>query len=177
MRTTTGQDLGTQLMVSKHMPDSTRMQAARWEQSSGYMNKPEGGLWTSTLVDGISDWIRWCRGEGFGNVDDVPWWTLEPEPGATLLQIDGWDDLDLMMRVYGRSWGPIAGMNRKSLDFDAIKQAGYAGVNLTEHGARECHFGDWMSGYSLNAWDCESTVWLRWSFAVVAPVAREVVSA
>lgn len=164
--TITGAELGAQLMACTHRPESARFNVARFGERQSYLNKPEGGLWTSTLKNGESDWVRWCRVNEFGSVDDVPWWRLEPSPSATLLHIDDDADFHALMDAFGRDV-PVLG---RVFDFDKMKQCGYAGVHVTERAVAASRW-PWGTGMgSLDAWDCESTVWLRWSFVSATDV-------
>lgn len=168
----TGRELGTQLMVSERRPELSRFILASFSEDFGYMNKPLGGLWTSSLDNGISDWIRWCRVESFGAVDDKAWWHLTPDPEAQVLRIDASEDFHLVMETYGRVLSWSFHHHRQAIDFDAVLRDGYDGVNLTDRGAMECRFGGSFTGMDLNAWDCESTVWLRWAFTSVMPASE-----
>jgi hypothetical protein len=126
--------------------------------------KPNGGLWTSTLVDGSSAWVEWCRAEEFGEPDAQHWYVLEPDPAARVYIIDSLADLNRLIamyphpdkeqRLYSRFFGYI--------DFEAVSQD-YDAIHLTEA-------GQWATRYSepsLNGWDCESTVWFRWCFTSI----------
>ncbi len=166
---TTGMDLGTQLFVGNE-PDPLRIIPASTSSNYGYINKPRGGLWTSTLRDGASGWVDWCRSEDFGSVDTATWWLITPRDDARLVEIDSLSDLEMVLGTFC-----IAGLwthtpERRTIDFDAMIGAGFSGLHLTKNGASDCHVGDWLTGLSLKAWDCESTVWFHWSFTDICEV-------
>lgn len=127
--------------------------------------KPQGGLWTSTFLgrEELSGWAQWCRVESFG-YEKADLWLLTPDPAAEVYVVDTYRDLDMLHRLYGRThrW---EGMNGEwwedpYLDWPLIAER-WSGVRLTDEGQWATRLTD---PYNLYGWDCESTLWLRWSF-------------
>lgn len=120
--------------------------------------KPHGGLWTSTWTGDGSDWTRWCEDDGF-RVPSEEWsgLLLTPCADARIYTIDDIDDLRALVRQYPA--GDVADYVAVAREFDAI--------HLTDA-------GQWATRMTLDldlyGWDCESTVWFRWTFESAEPV-------
>lgn len=164
-------DLGPQLAVMDTMPHQSRMNAA-FNRARAYNNKPAGGFWTSTLhpVDQVSDWVRWCRQEDYGDVEGKQWWIVVPDPAKWLLVIDCYDDLRFALDRYRMDDEDRASWTGPQLDFNAMRDDGYAGLHLTERGNAQCHTFAGIDEPDLNGWDVESTVWFDWCFTDVQDV-------
>ncbi len=126
--------------------------------------KPAFGFWTSSFVNGQSDWMRWCEDEEFSIPDDRTWRgvLLTPHSNAKLACVDTYADLESLVREYGCPKGyrdeMMVDFEKLALDFD--------GMHLTERGqwaTRMTHPLD------LYGWDCESTVWFKWAFEETNP--------
>lgn len=160
-----GIDLGPQVFIGER-PDPLRLIPAYHDPLHTEMNKPGGGLWTSSeREDGTSGWIEWCQREDFGGVDVVPWWRLVPRPDTRLLRIDDEDEFRILLDHYGTATYP--GLpERLGFDFDAMVRDGYDGLHATERGFWSCRMSDDYAtiGLGLYTWDCESTVWFHWGF-------------
>lgn len=125
------------------------------------MNKPYGGLWTSTYNPEYgSDWIRWCIGNDFSTHFDG--FILYPKQDTRILTIDSLEDLKNIFSEYGLK-NELLFPFSECLDFEAISKD-YDGVNLTENGQWETRFS---FPHTLYGWDCESTVWTNWCFTKV----------
>lgn len=164
MRSVTGRALGPQIMVCEQQPNESRFTVIGGVEGR-YLNKPTGGLWTSSLKDGTSGWIEWCLGEAFGDVAATPWWKMTPDPAAVILQVETMADYRAIMETYGELYSdadPVPVFN-----WSRIAEDGYAGLNLTEAGAVACRWGGIEDGMCMYAWDCESTVWFSWAFESV----------
>lgn len=127
-----------------------------------YMNKPDGGLWTSS-TDSEWGWKDWCESENF-NVSRLNSYTkFNLKDTAKILVIDSLEDFynicdKYTLKLHG-SLELAMCMIGKLLDFEAIEADGYDGVLLTEMGNSQCHLPMSLAkpGYSdLNAWDCET---------------------
>ena len=164
-------ELGEQLFIGER-PDKALFNQAVHRDDRVFLNKPYGGLWTSSLVDGTSDWVRWCQGEDFGGVDVLPWWRVVVEPSTVVLEIDSYDDLLAIMKWGGVRSRPWDWMHKEmdALNFDVIRAAGFGGVHLTRAGASACRYGPGVGSPSLSSWDVESTVWLDWVFTDIVCV-------
>jgi hypothetical protein len=132
------------------------------------INKPEGGLWTSSFTpfeNYCSDWIRWMsRNMEDDMSDDCK--VIVPGADAEILEIDDKEEYLEVLREYG-----IKGeMGTKGLDFEKLAED-YDGIRLTDEGEmtlghpfdvveelRERGIADFHS------WDSESTVWFKNKF-------------
>lgn len=161
-----GANLGPQIHAGKQ-PTAKGFIPATDGSATSSRFKPNGGLWTSTLIDGTTGWVDWCRGEDFGGVDAHAWWQVTPEPDARVLVIDGERDLRAVAEAFPRDTGyvGIPYIPERTVSFEAMIAAGYAGLRVT-------HEGHWETRYlhgvlNTYSWDCESTVWLSWCFTDV----------
>lgn len=168
----TAADIGDQLFVGRE-PHHTKFQTADHTEARQFSQKPSGGPWTSSYINGASDWVRWCRSEEWGDVDNTMWWKLQAYPDTVLLQIDSFRDLSSIMAWCGIERDPGDRYSRKYLDWAAIRDAGFQGVHLTDNGNNECRSGRFDIGYDLNSWDVESTVWFEWVFTDIRPVPND----
>jgi hypothetical protein len=140
--------------------------------SYGWCKPIKGGLWTSTLKEEVwSDWCNWTWGEQFMYRDGEKAFILTVSSTAKIFEINGRDDVKWLKDRYIMTQGS-EGFAKSYLDelvrLDWTKVShDFDGVHLTEFGNRQLHLAD-MS-YSLNAWDAESTVWLRWAFTNCTP--------
>lgn len=145
--------LGVQAWVGSAAPEPSRL-----VKPYGDHTKPTGGLWTSTWdEDAGSGWTRWCDEEQFrGPQHEV--WLLTPDPEARVYTVDNYTHLERLHRMYG-----VAPLDYPTLRWEYIAER-YDAVHLTEDGQWRTRL---TRPYSLYGWDCESTVWLRWSFTAV----------
>ena len=128
--------------------------------AGGLMNKPEGGLWTSTLRDdGTCAWLEWCRAESWGLTDETKLYALEPASDIAVLEIDSFDDLQELLYQWRRKNIPPALERFAPLDFEAMAH-GIDAIHLTKRGERKTRY----STPGLYGWDCECTLWLQWAF-------------
>jgi hypothetical protein len=129
------------------------------------LNKPEGGLWTSTWKGEplLSRWVEWAAGEQFYTGEDKGW-VLTPKPGTKLAVITSREDYEALVEAC-----PMENdMGKWLLDYGDL-QHDYHGVWLTDGGQRETRH---MHGNveSLYGWDVESTLWLDWRVAGIEPI-------
>lgn len=152
-------------------------------QKPSFMNKPEygSGFWTSTYLPGkqaASDWVDWCMGERFPHVGEYRSYVLEVEESAFVLELDGPDSCHALMQLgymktdpYYEQKGLDLFAKRPQIDFEKLAEVGVAGVRLTENGNRIMHLNLYQPPdqpeFDFNAWDSESTLWLRWAFTKV----------
>ena len=127
-----------------------------------YMNKPDGGLWTSP-TDSEWGWKDWCESENF-NVSRLSSYTkFNLKDTAKILVIDSLEEFynicdKYTLKIHG-SLELAMLMMGKLLDFEAIEKDGYYGILLTDRGNIQCHLPLNLArpGYSdLNAWDVET---------------------
>lgn len=139
--------------------------------------KPTRALWTSSLYPKgkkvLSDWMEWCEDEGYlyGEPDYIH---LKALPDSKIFQIDGYNDLAYLFEKYGlfydhelqkkRITKSLTLPNMVELDFHSIA-VDYDILWLTKKGQIETHLS---MPYNLYGWDCESSVWLRDKFEVIA---------
>lgn len=159
IRTVSGDELGPQIFLGEHEPLEFRFIPVSSHQDRGW-GKPDGpcGFWTSSPTTQISGWAEWRASESFATGIQHSW-KLTPSPDAQIAQIDSYEDLRRLHLLYGRSddWA------KYWLDFSLVAER-FAGINLTDE-------GQWATRlthpYGLYGWDCESTLWLQWSFVKV----------
>jgi hypothetical protein len=136
-------------------------------------HKPSCGLWSSSYHrTRRSAWVRWCEQEEF-HVPALWQGTLFQPASCRVYTIDHYRDLELLARRFAlpqRLYPTIT----TDLDFEAML-AEFDAAHLTERGQRETHLLAGIDAdYSLNGWDCESVLWLRfppllWQQAIAFP--------
>ncbi len=122
-------------------------------------DKPEGGVWTSTVETSLfdpseplnTDWIRWCDTNKPEWVDGKHVYRLTPVQGAKILRIQTADQAEAFKTKYLKT-----GRFGTFIDYEQIAIDGYDGVRFGEKAHR--HVGPMF--------DCESTVWLTKRFDV-----------
>ncbi len=121
--------------------------------------KPLGGIWTSTLSRGKSDWVRWCIESGMDHwVEDCINYVLFPRK-CNVITISSLEDLEKLIARF-----PTKIMTGNDhICFETVAKY-YDAIHLTSKGLRECHLS---YPYDLYGWDCESTIWFRWCFKKV----------
>lgn len=124
-------------------------------------------MWTSTYKEhGLSDWCQWCLENEFWVRRDQPVfqaWELTVDLSAAIFVIDGRDDLKTLIERYPAP--PLAPNGQplgSTFEFPnwELVAADYDGVHLTARGQIATR---WYEP-NLYGWDCESTLWLHWSF-------------
>jgi hypothetical protein len=118
--------------------------------------KPTGGLWSSTLENGKSDWVEWCENERFFTTDSRDGWLLIPKVNIKLFEVNSYRDLENLYKNYS----VIKNDNYRIIDFEKMSND-FDGIHLTHKGRTETRCS---RPYHLNAWDVESTNWFRWCF-------------
>lgn len=126
--------------------------------------KPRGGLWTSTWTgpETISDWVRWCSGEHWGDHEGGFVSLLTPDPTAKVYLIDSLAALLALHERYPHResvarYGYTNWVDWRLVAFD------YDAVRLTQ----AAHFATRLTHPGTYSWDCESTCWFRWRFTDV----------
>lgn len=118
------------------------------------INKPCGGLWTSTeTTERSSGWIEWCRRECWWNTTERLIWRLHPQDDLDVLHVISITDLE--------PWFQPDVL--PTIDWEALFED-YHGVHLTTTGLRNTRFTFDTSTPSLYGWDCETTLWSEWVF-------------
>ncbi len=150
--------LGEQLFVSPRRPTPEAMEPIR---NAPY--KPLGGLWTSTLVSGGSDWSRTMRdamvvtGDRRLDADGtLHGWRLRPSRQARVVEIRGPTDLVWLLEHSGDVRTLADDEYVVSLNFEQLARY-YDGLHVTRRALSQC----WPR---LRRWHVESTVWFRWCF-------------
>jgi hypothetical protein len=124
--------------------------------------KPEGGLWTSTLLPKSgSDWVEWCAIEDFDAPYEKIWHVLKPLP-ARILVIDSLADLEAVLPKYSVKLA----LSLRYPDFEKLATA-WDAIHLTSRGQVETRLS---YPDNLYGWDSESTLWFRWCFDEVRRV-------
>ena len=164
VHTISGADLGVQVFLGKREPRADRLIPVTPSQGMFGSVKPMGGMWTSSPSAHISGWAEWCRGEQFSD-NAQQMWELVPSAEVELAEIDSLDDLKALHLLYGRS-EELVTYRHHWLDYSLIAER-YAGIHLTDNGQWATRL---TQPYNLYGWDCESTLWFRWSFGEVRHV-------
>jgi len=139
-------------------------------------NKPDGGLWTSTLISGRrSDWVSYCEEmEFYDRIRDR--WLLEVIEDPFLFVIDSLEDLLVLYELHGYVKRDVI-FDQPLIDWEGVAKT-YDGVHLTKKGQLETHMPEHLPHalrhLSLFGWDCECTLWFRWCFLSVTLLEEEV---
>lgn len=157
--------LPTQLFVHRTRPSPGQFVPPAGD-ANPVINKPKrGGLWTSSYHPRFgSRWVQWCLASEFAG-PVFRSWLLEVDEKARILVIDDVDDLVRVLQLY-RATNPDGLPDEPAFHtFDwARLAADFDALHLTDKGSVRTRLS---MPYHLNSWDCESTVWFRWSFTSV----------
>ena len=95
-----------QLFVGQSEPTLKKFKPAEDDISKAFIRKPKHGLWTSKYRPETNDspWIEWCVANEFGDVENTPWWILEPKDDVKILEISDWKSFDEIIAKYGYNW-------------------------------------------------------------------------
>lgn len=148
LKVITGSELGLQ------MRKGAKPEVAKVEPVSimDHRSKPFGGVWTSSLTEeGSSDWERWCVEQNFRTDRDDMSWTLKPSDDVVLLHVESRADVAALEECFGKQ-----GLFGVELDWEAMAKE-FDGLSLSN---------PWV-GDTFYGWDCESTLFFRWSFEEV----------
>jgi hypothetical protein len=154
VRTVTGISLGDQLFCG-----AEPVEAGMEPVHNIVWHKPGGGMWTSTrLGPSTSSWTLWCAASEFANPGT--YWKLTPGENAVVAVIETDADYAAFIAAYQVPANTAAdlGWLSPAIDFEALAADGIDGLHVADTGIRR------MYGY-----DCESTVWFRWTFTDVTP--------
>lgn len=151
-----GADLGPQLHLGFEPTPAAFPAVTMHTPGIGYRptNQAWGGWWTATLTeDGSSAYVDFnleCSPDvARGFLNHFAWWSLTPQPSVFVLVLDGPDSFKAALSHFRYK-------QSVELDFEQIRDAGFAGVHVTDQAARQ--YGP------LTEWTHESTHWLRWAF-------------
>jgi hypothetical protein len=152
-----GPPLATQLVTPTEPPTS-------WER---YAQKPEGGFFTSTLIEGTSS-VHADLAVGMGDYADrfqagprACWW-LVARADARVFEIDGpdaWHRLCVQYGAQGEDGRLIPDWAAVAHHLDAVHLT--LGGLLTAEQVRVASSAGWSRH---DKWDLEQTLWLRWRF-------------
>lgn len=161
--------LDNQMNLNKNPPTESDMDKIE-NQPDGLINKPKGGIWTSTMnIDGSSQWLKWAYRERFAFHDrDV--YALWVDPEATVFNVDNEESCLRLIEEYGLVPDHVEGKERPldafgrnlqnvdfvklSQDYDGLRFSGDYSINSATY-------------LKFNGWDAESTVWFDWEFECV----------
>lgn len=172
--------LPPQLWVSSHAqrapsPEGFQPVKNRWAPT---ISKPEsGGLWTASWREGGSSWTEWMSRQGWDWEETGSLWLLEVSPRARVLHLSGSTRLQELIQAYTylpedpllQQLGELLGGG--ALDFQALQADGWDALHLSQQGLRETGRLS-QDPPNLGGWDCESTLWLNWTFTQVSPLTR-----
>ena len=116
-----------------------------------YLNKPKGGLWTSTFINETcgSEWVQWAIDNDFLEMPLYSW-LIKPRT-KNIYTIDSLQDLIDLQETYP---------NNDQVDWVAVSK-NYDAVHLTKRGQKRTA----LSTPDLYGWDVESTVWFKQKFS------------
>lgn len=159
-----------------------------WWRSGAYRgNKPTGGLWTSTYTPDDKYPSDWHRGLATNRAIQIAQqhaagkrltdWLLVPSPEARICVIASLNDALAFTRDYHLSTlprhaqigGSIGWMIAYEItNWEAVGRS-FDAVSLTANAADAVAYEAAHSQIetAFHTWNCESTLWLRWSFARV----------
>lgn len=160
-------EYGRQLYIGMERPAYADFQSI--ENRPTTMQKPLGGLWTSTWVGRpeMSAWVQWAAKEQFYTGGEEGW-VIGPTPGTELVVVDSEDDYDALVDEYPMR----SDTGSTKLDFEDIGYD-YDGMWLTAEGQRVTRFYPGARNVeNLYGWDTESTVWFDWRVGGVEHVGR-----
>lgn len=173
-------DVVPQVWVSDEPPDPNAVDPIE-DSEKAAMNKPLGGMWTSSLResdgDGVSSgWIEWMQAERYSHVPDPEAWILEPVDDVDVYVIDDvWDAKTIMVpddkyenstiQDYVIDWELVF----EELDYDAIRltrdgQIDTRFPNKTYIDGERVRRADNLDKYNLYGWDSECYLWDGWHF-------------
>ncbi|MCC7023422.1 MAG: hypothetical protein IT338_11375 [Thermomicrobiales bacterium] len=135
-----------------------------------YAKKPEGGIYSSTMVDGIScALVALAHGAGDHYVLDpalaVPRYLLQVAQSARVYEIDGpsaWHQLCLTYPTQGEAGDIVPDWAAVAREWDAMHLS-FGGLLTADQVRIESPQG-WTEQWG---WQTGLTVWLRWSFNAV----------
>ncbi|HEU0165966.1 MAG TPA: hypothetical protein VFQ54_13045 [Thermomicrobiales bacterium] len=159
--------LGEQVFLGDR-PEYRRLQRLANPVHRRRLQKPDGGIWTAPLwMRGgrtSSPWIEWCRAQRFRLAEPRDVWKIVPSPESRLIVVDGAASFATVIANYrhrdSTSFLPF-------LDFESMREDGYAGLHVTERGYLECRHP--IHGIDLFHWAVSSTIWFDWTFVDVVP--------
>lgn len=164
----------SQLWVPWIVPRGERLEPSMLHTSTGsptsferYAKKPEGGIYSSTMVDGIScALVALAHGAGDHYVLDpglaTPRYLLQVAKSARVFEIDGphaWHRLCLAFPAEGQAGDVVPDWAAVAREWDAVHLS-FGGL-LTADQVRVESSQGWTEQWG---WQTELAVWLRWSF-------------
>ena len=155
-----------QIFVSKYKPNPKLFESIRNRMD---FNKPKGGLWTSTYVPKfISAWVYWCETNYPPPLTGKSLWQLKIKEDAKIYTINTREDFLKLEEL-----GLLKDSNMpggKVIDFEKAAEV-FDGIRLTDSGVENTGVWDLVTP-TLYGWDVESTIWFRWVFEDVQPLAE-----
>lgn len=140
------------------------------ENPTERLNKPRGGIWTSTYGNSRA-WLPLilteCWAMGDRPVFEWDAWLIEVEPWAKIFTVETAADLEELWSLYPNR----SVQTGREVDWEAAARE-IDGIQLTAGGeaatcgpASDHDDEEWTRSLNLHGWDCESTLWLRWAFS------------
>lgn len=169
-------------------PERSLFEPVRME----YDQKPGGGLWTSSQLDGAapgeSNWTEFCREENFRTNSDKPAGVYQATLSrpAKIFEIDGVKDLEFLRQEFpvAESWAEKTFGEKTWQDLKESKAASalasfmppfdfkafadderYDGFRVTQEAIwnKSMRLGESLMSPFRN-WDVETVFWTRWCF-------------
>lgn len=160
--------LPPQLTILEDLPMDEKIVVPKGLEQSHY--KPTGGLWTSTLNEEGSEWLRWLTGEGY-TLDQKRWggkcWKLHPTHARVYVvwspkQLHDLAELYPHPQQSVEDFSRIASFrtrvawDRMADDWDA--------VHVPNPWPWRFGYDDLGASMFFYSMDAESTCWFRWCF-------------
>ena len=131
-----------------------------------YINKPEGGIWSSPYTENEeykSDWLRFCIEEDFntGNIEIGVLFNIKED--SRVFVIDSMDDLKELYKKYKRNERTGSILCEYYLDFEKLA-LDYDAIYLTSEGEWKTRFPERINSgeaISLYGWDVETLLILN----------------
>lgn len=131
---------------------------------AGIKIKPNGGLWTSTFVEGTSEWNQYAKSENINKVVDEGF-ILTPTKDAKIYYLTQ-DTIEEFVNTYINEYKDpledLFGLRfRESfyIDFEKLSTK-YDALHMDPSKIDS----PYMLDYHLFLWDIESTIWFKWCF-------------
>lgn len=160
--------LPPQLSIREDVPVAEKIELAKGADQSHY--KPMGGLWTSTLNEEGSEWLRWLTNEGY-DLSMKRWggkcWRLQPTFARVYVvwspkQLHDLAELYPHPRQNEADFARIASF-RSRVAWDVMAKE-WDAVHVPNPWPWRFGYDDLGASMFFYSMDAESTCWFRWCF-------------
>ena len=130
-------------------------------EEQGTNTEPVGGLWTSTLKKGSTEWLNFRKNEGMGGAKRGAIFSIDPS--AKIYHINSKEDYDKLQMQFPRTAKNYVEkyLVEGRLDWEKVATV-YDGIHLSNPNKLcKAYSDDYVD--ELSSWDVESTLWLNTS--------------